>query len=60
MPIIKIETTVKAPLERVFDLARCIDLHEATMLKHKEKAVGGKIFIHFSNRKYATGQNSKR
>jgi len=41
MPIIKIELTVNAPLERVFDLARCIDLHEATMLKHKEKAIGG-------------------
>ena len=41
MPIIKIELTVDAPVERVFDLARCIDLHEATMSKHKEKAVGG-------------------
>jgi len=41
MPIIKIELTVNAPVERVFDLARCIDLHEATMLKHKEKAIGG-------------------
>ena len=41
MPIIKIELTVKAPVERVFDLARCIDLHEATMSKHKEKAIGG-------------------
>ncbi len=41
MPIIKIETIVKAPIERVFDLARCINLHEATMLKHKEKAVAG-------------------
>ncbi len=41
MPIIKIELTVDAPVERVFDLARCIDLHEATMLKHKEKAISG-------------------
>jgi len=41
MPIIKIELTVNAPAERVFDLARCIDLHEATMSKHKEKAIGG-------------------
>ena len=41
MTIIKIETIVKAPIERVFDLARCINLHEATMLKHKEKAVAG-------------------
>jgi len=41
MPIIKIELTVNAPIERVFDLARCIDLHEATMSKHKEKAISG-------------------
>ena len=41
MSIIKIELTVNAPIERVFDLARCIDLHEATMSKHKEKAIGG-------------------
>lgn len=43
MPIIKIEIIVKAPIDRVFDLARCINLHEATMLKHNEKAVGGVI-----------------
>ncbi len=41
MPIIKIETIVNAPIERVFDLARCIDLHEQTMAKHKEKAIAG-------------------
>ncbi len=41
MPLIKIELTVNAPVERVFDLARCIDLHEATMTKHNEKAIGG-------------------
>ncbi len=41
MPIIKIEMTVKAPIQRVFDLARCIDLHEETMLRHREKAVAG-------------------
>jgi len=41
MPIIKLEIQIDAPVERVFDLARCIDLHEATMSKHKEKAVGG-------------------
>lgn len=42
MPIIKIEVDVNAPVERVFDLARCIDLHEETMSKHNEKAVSGK------------------
>ena len=41
MPIITIETKINAPVERVFDLARCIDLHEATMTRHKEKAVAG-------------------
>ncbi|MDQ3712271.1 MAG: SRPBCC family protein [Acidobacteriota bacterium] len=41
MAIIKFELTVNAPVKRVFDLARCIDLHEATMSKHKEKAIGG-------------------
>ena len=41
MPVIEIELTIDAPIERVFDLARCIDLHETTMSKHREKAVGG-------------------
>ena len=41
MPIIKIETKINAPIERVFDLARCIDLHEKTMSKHNEKAIAG-------------------
>ncbi|MDQ3322235.1 MAG: SRPBCC family protein [Acidobacteriota bacterium] len=41
MPVIKIEIAVNAPIERVFDLARCIDLHEATMTKHIERAVEG-------------------
>ena len=41
MPTIKLETKINAPLERVFDLSRCIDLHEATMTKHHEKAVSG-------------------
>ena len=41
MPIIKLETIVDAPVERVFDLARSIDLHAATMTKYKERVVGG-------------------
>lgn len=41
MPVIKIEIEVNAPVERVFDLARCIDLHEATMSRHDERAVAG-------------------
>ena len=41
MPLIKLETTVNAPIERVFDLSRSIDLHRASMNKHGEKAVAG-------------------
>jgi ligand-binding SRPBCC domain-containing protein len=41
MPIITLEMEIKAPVERVFDLARCIDLHVETMREHKEKAVEG-------------------
>lgn len=42
MPIIKIETKINAPIEKVFDLARCIDLHTESMSESKEKAVAGK------------------
>jgi ligand-binding SRPBCC domain-containing protein len=42
MPIIKIEMKIDAPIERVFDLARCIDLHTESMSENKEKAVSGK------------------
>lgn len=41
MPIIKLEIEVNAPIERVFDLARCIDLHIETMKESGERAVGG-------------------
>lgn len=41
MPIIKIEIIVDSPPERVFDLARCIDLHEETMQQTGEKAIAG-------------------
>ena len=42
MPIIIIEMTINAPIERVFDLARCIDLHTESMSESNEKAVAGK------------------
>ncbi len=42
MPIIKIEMKINAPIERVFDLARCIDLHTESMSQSKEKAVAGR------------------
>lgn len=41
MPIIKLETKINAPVQRVFDLARSIDLHQDTMSKYDEKAVAG-------------------
>lgn len=41
MPIIQLETKINAPIERVFDLARSIDLHKDTMSKYDEKAVAG-------------------
>ena len=42
MPVIKLEIEINAPVERVFDLARCIDLHLETMKRNNEKAIGGK------------------
>jgi ligand-binding SRPBCC domain-containing protein len=42
MPKIKLETTIHAPIERVFDLARCIDLHEDSLSHTNEKAIAGK------------------
>ena len=41
MPIIKLETKINAPVERVFDLTRCIDLHKDSMSKYDEKAIAG-------------------
>ena len=41
MPVIEHRLVVNAPQERVFDLARSIDLHRATMTKHDEIAVDG-------------------
>jgi ligand-binding SRPBCC domain-containing protein len=41
MPKIELKTEINAPIERVFDLARCIDLHTESMSKYREKAVDG-------------------
>jgi ligand-binding SRPBCC domain-containing protein len=41
MPIIKLETVIHAPVERVFDLARCIDLHAESLSHTNEKAIAG-------------------
>ncbi len=42
MPKILLETHIKAPINRVFDLARSIDLHEKSTSQTKEKAIAGK------------------
>jgi ligand-binding SRPBCC domain-containing protein len=41
MPKIELETIINAPIERVFDLARCIDSHAESLSHTNEKAVGG-------------------
>lgn len=41
MPFIHLTTLVHAPVERVFNLARSITLHEKSMAHTNEKAVGG-------------------
>src|SRR6188474_879602 len=44
MPNIHITTFIAAPVDRVFDLSRNIDLHKQSMSKHKEEAVAGTRF----------------
>lgn len=41
MPVIETEIEINAPIERIFDLARCVDLHMETMSKSGEKAIDG-------------------
>jgi ligand-binding SRPBCC domain-containing protein len=43
MPLIKLTTFVKAPLERVFDLSRSIDLHKKSMSRYGEKPLTGRL-----------------
>ncbi len=43
MPRIELTTTIRAPLERVFDLARSLDLHADSMASTGERPVGGKM-----------------
>ncbi len=40
---IRLETLIDAPIERVFDLARDIGLHERSMVASGERAVGGRL-----------------
>jgi ligand-binding SRPBCC domain-containing protein len=44
MPKIHLTTFIKAPVDRVFDLSRNIDLHKQSMSKYKEEAVAGTRF----------------
>jgi len=41
MSTIHLTTFIAAPVARVFDLARSIDVHRESMTKHKEEAVAG-------------------
>jgi ligand-binding SRPBCC domain-containing protein len=41
MPVIHLETRIKAPTERCFDVARSIDVHAAGASKNRERAVAG-------------------
>ena len=42
MPVIELETKINAPTERVFDLARSIDLHTKSTSKTGEEAIAGR------------------
>jgi len=42
MPKLKIVTEIAAPVERVFDLARSIDVHQQSQTRHRERAVAGR------------------
>ncbi|MGJ8726232.1 MAG: SRPBCC family protein [Roseibacillus sp.] len=42
MPLIVLTTRIKAPVERVFDLSRSIDLHLKSAGETSERAVGGR------------------
>ena len=42
MPVIKLSTEIHAPIVRVFDLARSIDLHQRSMSHTNEKAIAGR------------------
>jgi len=41
MPAIHLTTIIYAPVQRVFDLSRSIDLHTASMSYSGEKAIAG-------------------
>ena len=43
MPLINLTTEIKAPIARVFDLARSIDLHQRSMEHTQERPIAGVI-----------------
>lgn len=43
MPRIVVSSTISAPIERCFDLARSIDFHSHSMTRSGERAVGGRM-----------------
>ncbi len=43
MPLIHLTTFIAAPVERVFDLSRSIDLHRKSMAHTNEEAVAGTV-----------------
>lgn len=43
MTTIKLTTTIKAPINKVFDLARNIDIHKLSTSKSKETAIDGVV-----------------
>lgn len=43
MTSLRLETRIEAPIERVFDLARDIDLHARSMQASGERAVAGRV-----------------
>jgi ligand-binding SRPBCC domain-containing protein len=43
MPRVRLETRIEAPPERVFDLARSIDLHAHGQARHHERPIAGVI-----------------
>lgn len=41
MPVISLQTTINAPIERCFDLARSVEAHIYSTSRTRERAVGG-------------------
>ncbi len=42
MPLIELETSIRAPIETVFDLARSIDTHKTSAVNTEERAIAGR------------------